>query len=243
MSGRRDGGLRSPISLVDKGVGWLLLCSSFPSLTRTIYSDTFVRFSLRLAITCSYLTILSGLEARTLNRCGLCALSQTHKSADRAEISMFSGLRYVKHVKHTLYSAHRSSAKHVKRFFFFFAISSTSSAQVNKKHDQQICKFADEHAIREISSPVPPSVDPIRLIELASHHDIIQWSERAYVSAAVHVCQYLWVATSPHLRGFLHTKCIVRCHTGGLKAFVPAISKQDLRHMITRAEQLCQSVF
>ena len=166
---------------------------------------------------------------------------EVHKSADRAEISMFSGLRYVKHVKHTLYSAHRSSAKHVKHFFS--AISSTSSAQINKKHDQQICKFADEYAIREISSPVPPSVDPISLIELASHHDIIQWSERAYVSTVVHACQNLRVATSPHLHSFLHTKCVVRCHTGGFEAFAPAISKQDLRYMITRAEQLCQSAF
>ena len=64
MSGRRDGGLRSPILLVDKEVAWLLLCSPFPSLTRTIYSDTFVRFSLRLVITCSYLTVLLGPEAQ-----------------------------------------------------------------------------------------------------------------------------------------------------------------------------------
>ena len=38
-----------------------------------------------------------------------------------------------------------------------------------------------ERAIRAISSLVPP-VDPVRLVELALHHDVSQWFERAYVS-------------------------------------------------------------
>lgn len=36
-------------------------------------------------------------------------------------------------------------------------------------------------AIQEISSLVPP-VDPIRLVELALHHDVGRWLEGAYVS-------------------------------------------------------------
>ncbi|KAF9644295.1 hypothetical protein BDM02DRAFT_3103164, partial [Thelephora ganbajun] len=38
-----------------------------------------------------------------------------------------------------------------------------------------------EHAIREISSLVPP-VDPIRLVRLAFNHDVSQWLEKAYTS-------------------------------------------------------------
>ena len=38
-----------------------------------------------------------------------------------------------------------------------------------------------ERAIREINSFVPP-LDPVRLVELALHFDVMQWLERAYVS-------------------------------------------------------------
>jgi len=65
-----------------------------------------------------------------------------------------------------------------------------------------------EHAIQGTSSLVPP-MDPVRLVELASLHDVNQWLERAYIS----LCTRPYPLTQPEATRIGHAAArkIGRC--------------------------------